>query len=281
LLASGSILALSVGAANAADLTMRPAYKAPPPVVAPVAWTWTGFYIGAHIGSAWGTKEWTLNFDEPDFGPFPLGQTQVNGFLGGPTAGFNYQVDRWVFGVEGQFSWADVKGSSGCNNFFFEGKAEFPAFGSLSCNAKVDWLATLAARVGWTIDHALLYVKGGGAWVHDKFAVNCAPIIEGCEGGPFISGPGTVWSGSRTRAGWMWGAGVEYAFTPNWSAKIEYDFMDFGTHRVNLGLNTANAECECDFLPVDINQRIHLVKAGVNYRFNWFGFGKAPVVANY
>jgi outer membrane immunogenic protein len=162
----------------------------------------------------------------------------------------------------------------------------------LGCNSN-DWLATVAARLGWTIDHALLYLKGGGAWVHDKHEITCTPF-DGCgSGGPpvlFASDGGTVFSGSRTRAGWMFGAGVEYAFTPNWSAKIEYDYMDFGTARVNLGTGPALISCrtgaplhECDSLPVDIKQRLHLVKAGVNYRF-WWGkapFGKSPVVASY
>jgi outer membrane immunogenic protein len=117
---------LTTASANAADI--GPAYKAPPPVVAaPVPWTWTGFYIGAHIGGGWGTKEWTAvpgevtgaNDQVITSGAFPLAQTDVHGFLGGPTAGFNYQVDRWVFGVEGQFSWTDIKGNSGCTGLFF------------------------------------------------------------------------------------------------------------------------------------------------------------------
>jgi outer membrane immunogenic protein len=70
------------------------------------------------------------------------------------------------------------------------------------------------------------------------------------------------------------GAGGFWAFWSNWSAKLEYDFYDFGARRVNF--------VDIDGLPVpaDIEQRIHTVKFGINYRFGW-GKGKAPIVARY
>ena len=278
-------------AAMAADVP-APAYKAPPPVLAPVPWSWTGLYIGAHIGGGWGSKDWSLPFENEGPLSIPIAQTDVHGFLGGVQAGLNYQVNRWVFGVEGQFSWTDLTGTSPCTvpatteavGVISDGI--LLATGGWGCNSKVEWLATAAARFGWTIDHALLFVKGGGAWVRDQHEITCN--LPFCVSDFLaISDPSTTFSGSRTRAGWMFGTGVEYLFAANWSAKIEYDFMDFGTARVDLACNhalttlglVATAEGGCyDPLHVDIKQRLHIVKVGINYHFNW---GKAPIVAKY
>jgi outer membrane immunogenic protein len=292
LLASASVFALSAGAANAADLGPRPVYKAPPPVAAPVPFSWTGFYIGAHIGSGWGTKEWddgkpnqtACSHTSPPgqicfaTGPGPIAAiTQglvfnsshtVNGFLGGGQIGFNYQVGWWVWGAEVQGSFADLTGHGTCG---FEGL--------LNCSSKVDGIATFAGRLGFAVDRALIFVKGGGAWAHDKFAVTNSGLIAVCTStdteGHCTSQevvPGRSFSSDRW--GWMWGTGVEYAFLPNWSAKLEYDFLDLGTKSflVNDILGT-----------FDIRQRIHLVKFGINYHFSWgkAPWGKAPVVASY
>ncbi len=195
LLASASVLALNLGAATAADLGPRPVYKAPPPVAAPVPFSWTGFYIGAHIGSGWGTKEWDdakpnatacshtsppgqFCFVPPGPGVGPITEGlifnsshTVNGFLGGGQIGFNYQVGWWVWGAEVQGSFADLTGHGTCG---FEGL--------LNCSSKVDGIATFAGRLGFAVDRALIYMKGGGAWAHDKFAVTNSGLIAVCEG---------------------------------------------------------------------------------------------------
>jgi outer membrane immunogenic protein len=286
LLASASVLALTVGAANAADIA-RPVYKNPPPPVAvPVPFSWTGFYIGAHIGSGWGTKEWddaasvtgcahssghgSANPTCVAIVPTPGGggvsgllgfdsSHTVNGFLGGGQIGYNYQIDWAVLGVEVQGSFADLTGHGSCS-----------VQGLLNCRDKVDGLATFAGRFGFAVDHALIFIKGGGAWAHDKFTVtnnNVIPLEIVCdtEGHTCPIVGGTV---KANRWGWMWGAGIEYAFRPNWSAKLEYDFLDLGTKSYVIN----------DVPVFDIRQRIHLVKFGINYHFNW---GKAPIVANY
>jgi outer membrane immunogenic protein len=243
----GSIaLATSImaGSAMAADL---PVYKAPP--VVPI-FSWTGIYIGVHAGAGWGIKEETfttatLRSDN---------QYSVTGFLGGAQVGFNYQVGSWVWGAEAQFSWSDLDGKTGCN-------AGAPV-ALVNCHAKVDWLGTAAARVGFVVDKALVFVKGGGAWVHDKYDTT------------FFAAPFTNIHVDETRWGWMFGTGIEYAFGGNWSAKVEYDYLDFGTHTTSfpgLGALVTGAN-----EAVDIRQRIHLVKFGLNYRF-----GAGAVVANY
>src|SRR5437588_5385345 len=109
LLASAGAIALAAGSANAADLSLRPAYKAPPPMVAPVPWSWTGFYIGAHVGGGWGTKEtFETAFDDPLFSGKAVGSASVTGFLGGFQVGYNYQISWIVVGIDGDFSFSDV-----------------------------------------------------------------------------------------------------------------------------------------------------------------------------
>jgi outer membrane immunogenic protein len=247
------------GAAQAADLPR----KAPPPV-APPPFSWTGFYIGAHVGAGWGTVESEVplsqfermrdlvsEFDDGgiSLGVFPVSSHTINGILGGGQVGFNYQIAPWlVFGVEGQFSASDISGSTPCILVF-------------KCTTDVNWLATVAGRIGSTHDRLMLYVKGGAAWADSDYFFDFAPI-----------GPVNILNASDTRFGYMLGAGVEYAFYGNWSAKLEYNFLDFGTDTIGFG----NEHFCC--IDVDITQKIHLVKFGINYRL-WGG--AAPVAARY
>ena len=161
------------GIASAADI-QRPVYKAPPAGVMPVAYDWTGFYVGGHVGYGWADKSW-----QDGFGLFGISQ-QANGFLGGGQAGFNYQVGQFVFGVEGDMSWSGMKGST--NTL------------ASSFNTDVDWTATLTGRLGMAFDRWLVYGKGGAAWARDRYTTN------------FYTFPGT--EVTDTRLGWTAGAGV-------------------------------------------------------------------------
>lgn len=224
--------------AAAADIPRRMPVKGPV-MAAPIIYNWTGFYIGAHLGYGWGDKDWR----DPTFFGFNSGH-DVDGFLGGLQAGFNWQAGQWVFGIEGDMSWTDMHGSSLCG----------PAL-AFACTSDVNWLGTLTGRVGYTWDRTLLYVKGGVAWADDGYT---------------LGGWGAS-SGDGTRTGWTLGVGLEYAFWNNWSAKVEYNYMDFGSDRAsffNGVVNVANP---------DIDQQVHAIKLGVNYRFGWGG----PVAARY
>ncbi len=182
-------------------------------------------------------------------------------------------------------------------------------------STKVTDIATIAGRIGITsdvFDRTLFYIKGGAAWARDEYGVtsqfsasSCAQeqgiefLIDG-GGGPIcsaINGNGS-WSGNQSRWGWMAGIGLEFGLFGNWSAKVEYDFLGFGSRDVTLnGSATANCVGPCR-LPVildgqdptttsvfsrtfSINENIQVVKFGLNYRFGWWGKGKAPVVASY
>lgn len=248
---------MSAGATQAADMPV----KAPTAVVAAAPFSWSGIYVGGHFGAAWGTVE----AEAPIYSSFvlPISSHTVNGFLGGAQVGVNWQVNSWlVIGAEGQFSWADVDGSTPC---LVIGK----------CTAQVNWIATAAGRVGYTFDRTMLFAKVGVAWADTDYTATF---------GPFSA------SASDTRTGLMIGAGVEHAFLANWSAKLEYNYMDFGSE--SLGF-TSGGSGGCEALAksysyegchgsksinADITQKIHLIKFGINYRF---GGGTPLVTARY
>jgi outer membrane immunogenic protein len=261
-LLSGSLLGLA-SAASAADLPVK-ARPLPPPV--PV-FSWTGFYVGAHLGGAWGTAEATATsatacevlpgicpqvFAASGFS-IPVAQIQTNGFLGGIQGGYNWQFNNWaVLGVEAQFSWTDLKGTSPCVLVF-------------GCTAEHDWITTLALRWGVTYDRLLLYVKGGVAW--SKATYSATLNLDG------LASAST--SVSDTRTGWMFGTGLEYAFWGNWSAKIEYNYIDFRSKDYDFPITV---DLFLINVGTSIHEKVHLIKAGINYRFDW---GKAPVIARY
>ena len=230
--------------AQAADMRI-PSYKAP---IAPVAaFSWTGFYVGAHVGSAWGTKTFDYN-DLTTAAPFLWNSSApVNGPLGGGQIGYNWQSNALVVGIEADGSWADITGHGLCNSTVF----------FLNCASKTTALATFTGRIGAAVDRALIYVKGGVAWDRDRFTISNVAL-------PPL---GTAFSSSLSddRTGWTGGVGIEYSFMGNWSAKIEYDYMDLGTKRYSFPATTGILAST--FTNWDVDQRMHMVKFGVNYHF--------------
>jgi outer membrane immunogenic protein len=227
-----------LGCASAASAADLPVRAPRAPVVVATAYNWSGIYIGGHVGGAWGNKDWVA------VGVGPLGSHDVDGFIGGGQLGFNYQTGALVFGAEVDFSWAGLDGSFIDNIFLGNNKTE------------VKWLGTVTGRIGYAWDRMLLYVKGGGAWVRDVYTITGA-------GGFFAETKDTNW-------GWTIGAGLEYGLTPNWSVKAEYNYLDFGTERIGFTPNVGAP------FQRDVDQNIHVVKVGINYRF-----GAGPVVARY
>jgi outer membrane immunogenic protein len=241
--------------------------KAAPVAAAPV-WSWTGFYIGGNFGAGWGTTETTADigaavapFIAPNTLQFllPLSSQTVNGFLGGGQVGWNWQTGVFVFGVEGDFEWEDLKGSSPCLVLF-------------QCNVKHDWQADLTGRVGVVaFDRALVYLKGGAVWQHSNYSFGNSLTATG--GGGSVSLQANA-SASDTRLGVLLGTGIEYGFLPNWSAKVEYNFEDFGSRTLNFPLSASICVTPggCAFappitVPVYIKDFDHVVKFGVNYRW--------------
>lgn len=245
LVASIAAVALGLGTLPlaAADLG-RPVTKAP--VTAPIAlYNWTGFYVGVHAGYGWADKDWTQTS--------PLVQLpnsasyDADGFLAGGQVGFNWQTGQWVFGAELQWSWSDLNGSGIHTGF--------PTF---TMSTDINWIGTLTGRLGYAWSNWLLYVKGGFAWADEDHTTTDGFNIA------------TVGS---TRTGWTVGGGVEVGLDPNWSVKFEYNYIDLGSKTYTFAYVPPST------LPNetwDLDQRIHIVKFGINYRF-----GGGPVVARY
>jgi len=244
------IVAAGGNGAVARDLPARaPVYKAP---VAP-AWSWAGFYVGVHTGAAVGES----NFSDP-FGPSIFGdKVTTPGFLAGGQIGYNFQVDKWVYGLEADASWLHSDGTNTC--LAFSG-----FYVSSSCHSKPDALGTVTGRLGYAAGpagHTLLYAKGGGAFVHNSAEINVNNLYFG-----FIPQPAPT-ELSNTKFGWTVGAGVEQALTPAWSVKFEYDYLSFGGSSVATGPSI--------FFPplsfpagstTSMTEHFHVAKVGLNYK---------------
>jgi outer membrane immunogenic protein len=260
-MALGALVACS--SVHAADLP----YKAAPRAVAPApGFDWSGFYIGAHIGGGWATN------DIADPGPFgillgglfgasPVQSTDSSGLLGGLQAGWNYQIGRLVVGTEVDFSWADMNGTS--TSSFAPLLGGPPVTLSRTLTANTDWTGTSTVRLGYAYDRWMFYSKAGAAFAHTNYSSNWT--VTGPGGGTLFTG-----TGDQTRVGWTVGVGAEWAFWNNWSAKLEYDFLDFGSKTATLngvigpGLAGLNIPASSGIVN---DQMISEVKFGVNYRF--------------
>jgi len=249
---AGIALAVVVaGPAMAADLSLKPMYKAPPPPV-PV-WSWTGCYVGGHVGGLWAHKDWTdRTSGSPTYGQ-SFGGHDADSWLGGVQGGCDYQFsNRVVIGIQGDYAWTDAKGS----NIDLVDP-------TLTDSTKIKSLATVTGRIGYAWDRFLGYVKGGGAWERDEYrAYGTLPSVAGP---PVAVDVGA----SETRSGWTVGVGGEYAFTNNLSGFVEYNYYDFGTRDVTFANN---------FATVGVKETKSVVRGGLNFRFGGWG---APVVAKY
>jgi outer membrane immunogenic protein len=233
----------SASAALAADLPVKA------PVLAPITYNWTGIYLGAHAGYGGGMKDWTtFEFDYIAKGP-----------LGGIQLGINQQIGNWLIGIEADVSWADVKGSQGYMRF---GPAEGFQITS-AASSKIDMVTTIAGRLGFAADRWLVYIKAGAAWAHEKHTFNETQELFG----QFASVATTTRNGVETRFGPMFGIGAEYAFAGSWSAKVEYNHLDFRIGSVNLIASQPAGFFNPLVMTTGLPQAIHLVKLGVNYRF--------------
>jgi outer membrane immunogenic protein len=258
LLATAAVCALGIGSASAADLAARPYTKAPAvPFVSPV-YDWSGFYVGGHVGGGWADRGHTMLDDgNGGFGlggsPFTNGDSLSNhpsGVLGGVQGGFNWQFNNFVLGVEGEYTWAGLRGDAHASTL---GQ-------NLKTTDRIDEIATVTGRLGYAFNNWLLYGKGGWAWARG----GSQGIVSDSN---FGNQPYAGFNSSSEGDGWVAGAGVEWGFAPNWSAKVEYEHIDLGSKAVQANVvPTWNLPAR-----FDTSTRIDTVKAGVNYRFNWGG----------
>ncbi len=234
------VAALAACLAAPAQASDFPVRARGPVVSMPVVHHWTGFYIGLNVGGTWGDKDWAVveTIGVP-LAAGPLGGHSLSAWVAGATVGVNWQTGWFVFGAEGQWSFANGKADFSCN-----------ATPAATCTSELNWVGSVAARIGMAWDRILFYVKGGIAFADDDYTV-------------VIAGIGSVSEG-HNRTGWMVGTGIEFAFDHHFSGKIEYNYMDLGSKEVVFARARTSAR-------VDIEQQLHLVKIGLNYRFGGGG----------
>jgi outer membrane immunogenic protein len=271
-----SAMAMSAVSANAADLpTKAPIYKAPPPVV---AYNWTGCYVGGNLG--WGHTHHNLSTNAD---PAPgnninavartaiinAGSDSINsdGVTGGVQVGCNYQPpgQSFVFGAEGDFNFLDGDASRDTGNYVE------PASGRTVRSVdeiKMKWFSTIRGRLGFAFDHLLVYGTGGLAIAQ----INASKqfywdFVDGCT---IVNGLQEchVGGSDTTRVGWTIGGGLEWAFAPNWSAKAEYLYADFGDISYNTTNNgTLFAGAAAQVATHTASTTLQVARVGVNFHF--------------
>jgi outer membrane immunogenic protein len=222
LLIGVGLAAVVIQAAFAADVPPGRRYMPPPRAPAYVPFfSWSGVYVGFNAGYGFGRSKWTNSTTGGSVASF-----DTSGAVAGGTLGYNMQLDAWVFGVEGDIAWTSIKGHT--------------AVCLGNCETANNWLGTARGRVGYAFDRFMPYLTGGAAF---------GDVEASTASGSF----------SRTNIGWTAGGGLEYAFFANWSAKLEYLYVDLGKATCNGG---------CTAIPnTDVTFTTNIVRAGVNYKF--------------
>jgi outer membrane immunogenic protein len=246
LLGTVGLIALEMATpAAAADLPARTYTKAPAYIAA--VYDWSGLYIGANGGYGSSRDCWNLVMPGTNI-LTPEGCHSAKGAVAGGQIGYRWQIGTWVLGLEGQGDWAGLTGSN-VNTLS----------AALTDRTQVNAFGLMTGQAGYAWNNALFYVKGGAAITADKYNE-----ILTATGAAFANGQETRWGG-------VVGAGVEYGFTPNWSAGINYDHLFMGRNNVGFtnpatgGLRNTQS----------ITQDVDLVTARINYK--WGG----PIMMKY
>jgi high affinity Mn2+ porin len=239
-LTAGLSLAALAGKVAAADLPV----KAPPQLP---AYDWTGFYLGAHMGYAWGSSSWSTTGAS---GAFSLAEpidvfSETGSFFEGLQAGYDYMLpNRYVIGIEGDVSFPSFPNLSGIS-IGGTSTLSTPALGAESYSETVLTFGTLRGRIGYAPGNWLFYATGGLAWSYDR--ARLTQSASGVTDTPFL------W-----RLGWAAGVGVEAPVAPHWTARLEYLFTDYGNS--NLLFANVGQRFTSDLA-------LQELRAGLNYQF--------------
>lgn len=292
-----SILAINSVSAYAADLPARVYTKAP--AIADPIYNWTGFYIGGNVGYSWGRSRSTQTFSNTATGAVlnsAATRFDLNGVIGGGQIGYNWQKSNWVFGLEADIQGSGQKGGGGAvcpggpatsttttaaavNGPCSVGQVgdtvpfnvpAFPVASNLS--QKLEWFGTLRGRIGPTITPTVLaYVTGGLAYGEVSTTNTVAGFNQlgpqGVNVPPAFAAVAGSSSSRSTRVGWTVGAGVEGVVSGNWTAKIEYLYVDLG--HVSGSFVTPIIAPGGAFVTSSYRSHItdNIVRVGLNYKF--------------
>jgi outer membrane immunogenic protein len=223
--AAAALATFGLGHAYAADAVVEPVEE----VVVVDAFSWTGFYLGANVGYGWGDADHLAGFNSGT----GINDFDIDGAFAGGQVGYNWQIERFVIGAEADIQWSDIEGDCA------PGACGVPQ----TTSHEIDWFGTVRARLGYAAGEWMPYITGG-------YAFGDATRTTSSGGGS---------SADASIDGWVAGAGVEWAFAPNWSAKAEYQYLDFGDERYVFP--TAGLD------PI-VDLTFSTVRIGVNYRFN-------------
>jgi outer membrane immunogenic protein len=246
--------AIATVPAQAADMGVPSRSYYPP--LPPAIYDWTGIYLGGHIGG--GMLVDSVSQNGVSLGGFNLANTgnlRPAGVIGGAQVGANYEFAPWVVGVEGTWTESAINGNTviGCAGpcTLVTGGGPSPT-PSERFTSQAEWFAALTGRVGYAANDWLFYAKAGGAWMNVRYTEDL--IIAGGT-------TGTTQVLTDNRTGFTVGAGIEFGLVENLSAKVEYDFYDFGSKNYNFS----------NITPVSVSSNLHTIIVGLNYRFNWSG----------
>jgi opacity protein-like surface antigen len=247
-----SLTLLDIASAAAADLPV----KAPQPAPA-LTYDWSGFYLGAHAGYRWAHADFSgpaYDFD-PGIGggttSFPARSEgyRLNGGIVGAQAGYNFMITPTILaGIEGDWSWGSSKDNAAGQFILFSSDGLF-----FTSEAKLTWQATIRGRLGVTNGPWLFYGTGGAAFAHVKWTDNSSFVFAGTT----TSSSST--DVNKTLTGFALGAGVEYMWTPNWIARLEYLYENFGDVSVPFGLGPQTGTLDLK----DVNK----VRVAISYKF--------------
>ena len=231
------------GAAQAADIS-RPVYKAAPPAPPPITiYNWSGLYIGGQAGGAFSDSSWTGDATIP--GLFSSNDHGKDNWVAGGQIGFRQQWGNWVLGVEGMWSATDLNtnnASAALANIGLPGQFR---------GTSIDQIYSVTGQIGYAWDRWLAYAKGGWAGANVELS-------------SFDSFTGATSAVSGNASGWTAGAGLEYAFAPNWSFGVEYNYYD-----LSMGDKFAIQSNGAPTTYANYDTQIHTVMGRLNYTFNW------------
>jgi outer membrane immunogenic protein len=259
----------------AADLPVKA------PVTPAAVFTWTGFYVGLNAGGAWGRSDARTSVScAPVPGISPLfcsptvgqanaiavaaagtGSRSDNAFTGGGQIGYNWQNSSLVYGLEADFGAFRLRTSRLASAHYpvnFGAAVTTKTF-TVTSSFDTDWLFTARGRVGWAFTNLLAYATGG-------LAITNPSATYVFTDTPGVPAAGT-WSNSETKVGWTVGGGLEWAMNRNWTAKVEYLYLNFGSVNATGTVFSPSPPGYASATSTAVDLTAHIARAGINYKF--------------